>query len=66
MLDAIKKDKATFDAQQGGGPQGRCVGGRAGLSPPVLHYHALLCLSPYTALHLGILALQWVPYNALL
>ena len=36
MLDVIKKDKARFDAQQGADPQGRCVGGSAGLSPLVL------------------------------
>ena len=31
MLDVLKKDKARFDAQQGADPQGRCVGGWAGL-----------------------------------
>ena len=50
MLDAIKKDKATFDAQQGGGPQGRCVGGQAGLFRPILQCPALSKALPYSAL----------------
>ena len=41
MLEVIKKDKATFDAQQGAAPQGRCVGGWAGLSRLSLHCPAL-------------------------